>query len=235
MAQGNVISAPWCNPLHSFISACSISLSPVTASSIAEPRIRLTMKSAEGTRTESDARRSALMGAAQKGDRAAYERLLRDCALLSASLARRRGVPPDRVDDVVQEVLLTVHRARATYDPRRSFEAWLRIIVERRAIDVLRQVRRHGQREVHAPLAYERYADEAIDHLVRIEHKDKAKQIGAALTELPPRQREAVQHLMVDDRSLADAAVLTGRSKGSLKVNLHRALNALRLKVDRGD
>ena len=79
-----------------------------------------------------------------------------------------------------------------------------------------------------------RCADEAIDHLVRIEHKDKAKQIGAALTELPQRQREAVQHLMVDERSLADAAVLTGRSKGSLKVSLHRALNALRLK-DRGD
>ena len=235
MAQGNVISAPWRYPLHPFLSACSISLSPMTAPAVAEPRIRHAMKSAEGIRTESDARRSALMGAAQKGDRVAYERLLRDCALLSASLARRRGVPPDRVDDVVQEVLLTVHRARATYDPRRSFEAWLRIIVERRAIDVLRQVRRHGQREVHAPLAYESYADEAIDHLVRIEHKDKAKQIGAALTELPPRQREAVQHLMVDDRSLADAAVLTGRSKGSLKVNLHRALIGLRLKADRGD
>jgi RNA polymerase sigma factor (sigma-70 family) len=193
------------------------------------------MNSAEGTRTESDARRSALMAAAQKGDRVAYEKLLRDCVPFIASLARRRGVPPDRVDDVVQEALLTLHRARATYDPRRSFEAWLRTIVERRTIDVLRQVRRHGEREVHAPLVYESYADEAIDHSVRIEHKDKAKQIGAALTELPRRQREAVQHLMVDERSLADAAVLTGRSKGSLKVSLHRALNALRLKVDRGD
>ena len=175
------------------------------------------------------------MAAAQKGDGAAYQKLLRDCASLIASLARRRGVPPDRVDDVVQEVLLTIHRARATYDPRRSFEAWLRIIVERRAIDILRQMRRHGEREVHAPLAYESYADETIDHSVRIEHKDKAKQIGAALTELPQRQREAVQHLMVEERSLADAAVLTGRSKGSLKVSLHRALNALRLKADRGD
>jgi RNA polymerase sigma factor (sigma-70 family) len=235
MAQGNVISAPWRYPLHPFLSACSISLSPMTAPAVAEPRIRHAMKSAEGSRTESDARRSALMAAAQKGDRVAYEKLLRDCASLIASLARRRGVRPERVDDVVQEVLLTVHRARATYDPRRSFEAWLRIIVERRAIDVLRQVRRHGQREVHAPLAYESYADEAIDHLVRIEHKDKAKRIGAALTELPQRQREAVQHLMVDDRSLGDAAMLTGRSRGSLKVSLHRALNALRLKVDRGD
>jgi RNA polymerase sigma factor (sigma-70 family) len=235
MAQGNVISAPWRYPLHHLIFPCSISLSPMTAPAVAEPRIRHAMKSAEGIRTESDARRSALMAAAQKGDRVAYEKLLRDCASLIASLTRRRGVPPDRVDDVVQEVLLTVHGARATYDPRRSFEAWLRIIVERRAIDVLRQMRRHGQREVHAPLAYESYADEAIDHSVRIEHKDKAKQIGAALTELPQRQREAVQHLMVDEQSLADAAVLTGRSKGSLKVNLHRALNALRLKVDRGD
>ena len=36
-------------------------------------------------------------------------------------------------------------------------------------------------------------------------------------------------------KSLDDAAAWTGRSKGSLKVNLHRALNALRLKMDRGD
>ena len=52
MAQGNVISAPWCNPLHLFLFPCSISLSPVTAPSIAVPRIRPTMNSAEGTRTE---------------------------------------------------------------------------------------------------------------------------------------------------------------------------------------
>jgi RNA polymerase sigma factor (sigma-70 family) len=207
MAQGNVISTPWRYPLHQLI--FPISLSPTTAPAAAEPRIRYTMKSAAGIRTESDAHRSALMAAAQKGDRVAYEKLLRDCASLSTSLARRRGVPPDRVDDVVQEVLLTVHRSRATYDPRRCFEAWLRIIVERRAIDALRQMRRHGRREVHAPVAYESYADETSDHSVRIEHKDKAKQIGAALTELPQRQREAVRHLMVDGRSLADAAVLS--------------------------
>ena len=235
MAQGNVISAPWRNPLHPFLFPCSISLSPMMAPAVAEPRIRHTMQRAEWTRTDSDARRSALMAAAQTGDRVAYEKLLRDCASFIVSLARRRGVPPDRVDDVVQEALLTIHRARATYDPRRSFEAWLRTIVERRAIDVLRQVRRHGEREVHAPLAYESYADETIDLSVGIEHKDKAKRIGAALTQLPQRQREAVQHLMVDERLLADAAALTGRSKGSLKVSLYRALNALRLKMDRGD
>ena len=200
-----------------------------------ERPIRSVTTRADKARTESDARRSALMAAAQTGDRVAYETLLRDCVSFIVSVARRQGVPSDRTDDVVQEVLLTVHRALATYDPRRSFNAWLGIIVERRAIDMLRQIHRRGAREVHSPLAYESHADEAVDLSAGIEHKEKVNRIGAALAELPRRQREAVHHLVLDEKSLADAAELTGRSKGSLKVNLHRALNALRLKMDRGD
>jgi len=96
-------------------------------------------------------------------------------------------------------------------------------------------MRRRGVREVHAPLAYESHADEAVNLSAGIEHKEKVMRIGTALAELPRRQREAVHHLMLDEKSLDDTAVLTGRSKGSLKVNLHRALNALRFKMDRGD
>jgi RNA polymerase sigma factor (sigma-70 family) len=192
------------------------------------------MTSDTQARSESDANRSALMAAAQGGDRAAYEKLLRACVPFIQSLARRKGVPADRGDDVVQDVLLTIHRARATYDPRRSFDAWLRVIVERRAIDALRRTGRHGAREVHAPLAYEGHADETVDLAAGIEHEEKARWIGAAVAELPKRQREAVRELMLEEKSLDDAAASTGRSKGSLKVNLHRALNALRLKVDRG-
>jgi RNA polymerase sigma factor (sigma-70 family) len=235
MAQGNVILASRRNPLHPFLFRCSISSQLMSLPSAAERRIEHTMKRAGNRRTEPDARRSASMAAAQTGDRVAYETLLRDCVSFIVSVARRQGVPPDRTDDVVQEVLLTVHRARATYDPRRSFNAWLGVIVERRAIDILRQMQRRGAREVHAPLAYESHADEAVDLSAGIEHKEMVKRIGAALAELPRRQREAVHHLMLDEKSLDDAAVVTGRSKGSLKVNLHRALNALRLKMNRGD
>jgi len=235
MAQANVISALKHEALRPFLFPCSISFSPVVVPSAAKPRPGHAMKSVEQTRTESDTRRSALMAAAQMGDRTAYETLLRDCVPFIASLARRRGVPSDRTDDVVQEVLLTVHRARATYDPRRSFDAWLRVIVQRRAIDILRQMRRHSRREVHVPRAYESHADEAVDLSAGIENKERAKWIGAALAELPQRQREAVHHLMLEEKSLDDAAVFTGRSKGSLKVNLHRALTALRLKMHRGD
>jgi DNA-directed RNA polymerase specialized sigma24 family protein len=98
-----------------------------------------------------DLRRSGLMAAAQAGDGAAYQALLRDCIPVIKSVARRRGVAADHVDDVVQDVLLTIHRARQTYDPSRSFTAWLCVIADRRAIDLLRRIRRQDLREVHAP------------------------------------------------------------------------------------
>lgn len=81
---------------------------------------------------EADRQRSALMVAAQAGDRSAYEALLRGCVPMIKSVAYRQGVPRDGIDDVVQETLLTVHRARQTYDPNRPFSAWLTTIAHRR-------------------------------------------------------------------------------------------------------
>jgi RNA polymerase sigma factor (sigma-70 family) len=181
-----------------------------------------------------DARRSDWMAAAQAGDSVAYQMLLRDCIPVIKSVVRRRGVPPDRLDDAVQDVLLTIHRARQTYDPRRSFTAWMSVIAERRAIDLMRRTQRQQSREVHAPLEFESHADETADPARGVAHADATGSVARALEGLPARQREAVQHLVLEERSLADAAVLTRRSKGSLKVNLHRALKALRGKMEPG-
>ena len=105
----------------------------------------------------------ALMEAAQEGDAASYQAVLRACVPVAAATARRNGIPPDRVDDVVQEVLLTVHRARPTYDPARPFLPWLRAIAQRRAIDAMRSHGRRGGREVHDEVAYLNHADTGSD------------------------------------------------------------------------
>jgi RNA polymerase sigma factor (sigma-70 family) len=177
--------------------------------------------------------RSALMAAAQAGEAQAYTALLRGCVPMINSVARRCGVPGDRLDDVVQEVLLTIHQARASYDPRRPFDAWLRVIAERRAIDLLRRAGRQGAREVHDPLAFEGHVDAAADPARRLDQVDLAGRIGRALAALPPRQREAVQHLVISEQSLGEAAAATGRTAAALKVNLHRALKSLRARMDR--
>jgi|HubBroStandDraft_5_1064220.scaffolds.fasta_scaffold169208_1 RNA polymerase sigma factor (sigma-70 family) len=186
------------------------------------------IKAEPRNRSADDLRRSAQMAAAQAGDRAAYEALLRECVSLIKIFAAAQGVPPDQIDDVVQNVLLTVHRARHTYDPARSFTGWLRIIAERRSIDVLRRVGRQRAREIHSPLAFESYADENADPMRLGRDTAASSRVHAAMATLPERQREAVEILVLQDQSLADAAIVTRRSKGALKVNLHRGLKALR-------
>jgi len=191
------------------------------------------MNDVEAQNADADQRRSAWMAAAQAGDGEAYQALLRDCIPLIKGVARRQAVPADHIDDVVQDVLLTVHRARHTYDPARSFTAWIRVIAERRAVDLLRRTIRHGAREVHAPLAFENHPDETVDPSRHLDRAEASRSVGRALASLPTRQREAVQHLVLEEQSLDDAAALTKRTKGSLKVNLHRALKALRGRMQR--
>ena len=112
------------------------------------------------------------MSAAQGGDQTAYSALLKNCVPIIKAVARRSGATMDCVDDVVQETLITLHRARHTYDPGRPFIAWLSVLAQRRAVDVLRRQGRSRTREVHAPIAYENYptADQTPEQRLEDDH-----------------------------------------------------------------
>jgi RNA polymerase sigma factor (sigma-70 family) len=202
--------------------------SDVTVPSVyGAPMTSRTMTVDASGQKEVDRRRAAWMVAAQAGDRAAYETLLRDCIPFIKQVARGQGIRPDLIDDAVQETLLTVHRARQTYDPNRSFTAWLRTIAQRRAIDVLRRVGRTRTREVYAPLAYENHSDPSGATEETAFHIDHTEVLSSAVGKLSARQRQAVEHLAFRSQSLAQAATITGRSTGSLRVDWHRALKTL--------
>lgn len=175
-------------------------------------------------------RLAAGMAAAQQGDGAAYRAVLTESLPLIAAAARAAGARGALVDDVVQETLLTLHNARQTYDPARPFLPWLRAIARRRAIDALR---RQGRRirEVHDPAAIESLPDASGAPGDALEASERGRLVRAAVASLPAGQREAVEHLSLAERSLDEASALTGRSKVALKVNLHRALKALRQRL----
>ena len=184
-----------------------------------------------GTMRPSDANDvslGALMRSVQAGDRHAYETLLRASAPIIRRAAARAGVRGAAIEDVVQETLLTLHKARQTYDPSRSFTAWLNVIAQRRGIDALRRAGRGAAREVHAPLAYEQHADSGDAPDRSLADADLGRELRAAIDTLTPGQREAVELLALKENSLAEASLATGKTTGALKVNLHRALKALR-------
>lgn len=205
-----------------------------TATTPAMPRTT-TMDAETSGQKEVDRRWGGWMVAAQAGDRAAYEILLRDCVPFIRRIARGQGVRPGSIDDVVQETLLTIHQARQTYDPSRSFSAWLAIIAKRRAIDGLRRSGKTGTREVYAPVAYENHSDPSGDPEEAASEVDHIKMLNSALGTLSAAQREAVEHLALDHQSIEQAAKASGRSPGSLRVDWHRALKSLRAQLRRKD
>jgi len=171
------------------------------------------------------------MRAAQAGDRAAYERLLREVMPFVRGVARRHCRNPADIEEALQETLLTVHRVRHTYDPRRPFCPWLAAIAARRTIDGLRRQRRLARHESAQPeLADETFgAAAANEELEELRSQTEAQgQLRGLLSQLPTRQREALERLKLQELSLAQAAAVSGQSVGALKVNVHRAMKALR-------
>jgi RNA polymerase sigma-70 factor (ECF subfamily) len=186
----------------------------------------------------SDSRRqdrvwSAWMAAGQEGDNAAYARLLRDILPFLRVLARRRCADPDRCEDIVQDVLLTLHRVRHTYDPARPFTPWLAAICERRSIDALRKRVRLAAHETADERAFETFADPAANK--DVEAGDAAQALMVMIADLPPAQREALELVKVKEMSLLEASQVSGQSVGALKVGVHRAIKALRLRVGVGE
>ena len=166
------------------------------------------------------------LAAAQRGDGDAYRRFLGAIIPFVRGIARRRCWSEDMADDVVQDVLLTVHRVRHTYQPGRPVEPWLAAIVVRRSIDATRKRGRIGRQEVFNEAAYETFADPRANEPLDAD----APRTLARMTEgLPRGQKEAIMLVKIREMTLAEASLASGQSIALLKVNIHRAMKKLRL------
>jgi len=89
---------------------------------------------------------SQLMRAAQAGDAVAYTSLLEAIAprIRRVVGSQRHFAGAQEVEDLVQDVLLSVHAVRATYDPSRPFAPWLAAIVRNRLADGARRYARRS-------------------------------------------------------------------------------------------
>ncbi len=81
-----------------------------------------------------------------QGDQASYAQFLSQIAPLCRRAAARRIRGAD-LDDVVQEALISIHKARATYDGERPLLPWVLSIVNFRVTDYLRKHYRTAGRD----------------------------------------------------------------------------------------
>ncbi len=169
-----------------------------------------------------------LLAAAQRGDSEAYRVFLKAIIPFVRAIVRRRCWSPDLADDVIQDVLLTVHRVRHTYQPGRQVEPWLAAIAVRRSIDANRKRGRIQRQEVFDEGAFETFADPSANEPL---DADASRVLVRMTASLPRGQKEAIVLVKLKEMSLAEASVVSGQSIASLKVNVHRAMKKLRLNL----
>ncbi|MGE0595021.1 MAG: sigma-70 family RNA polymerase sigma factor [Hyphomonadaceae bacterium] len=155
------------------------------------------------------------------GDEAAHRAFL--CAAASLLRAffrnRLRGAPED-AEDLVQETLVALHTRRQSYDPAYPLTAWMYAIARYRLIDFIRRKKRRG---IHVDL--DGVDPGAPDQ--NIEASDASRDVAVLLAKLPPKQQQAIRLVKLEEKSVREAAALTGFSEPDIKISIHRGMKAL--------
>lgn len=165
------------------------------------------------------------VGAARDGDRAAFGRLYQRYARMVHGVLLAK-VPIGEVDDLVQDVFMMALRRLSTLRDTGSFGAWLAAIARNLANDY----HRHSVPEDHL-------TDDESENYIGCgnsggDHEGPATEILEAVRSLPDAYRETLILRLVEGMTGPEIAARTGRTHGSVRVNLHRGIQQLRAKLN---
>lgn len=127
------------------------------------------------------------------------------------------AVGPDGADDCFQDTFLAALRAYPRLTDASRLDRWILRIASRKAIDHHRAA---GRRAIPTGEVPERPAAGG--------RPEFDGELSAAVASLPPKQRLAVVHRHVLDRSYADVAEILGTSEEAARANVYQGVRKLR-------
>jgi RNA polymerase sigma-70 factor, ECF subfamily len=168
-----------------------------------------------------------LVAAAQDGDRAAFDELVRVTYVDTYTLAHRLTGDEEDARDVVQEAYLRAYRGLHRFRGDAQFSTWLYRITANCAATHLGRHNRHRHDELdEATAGADSHPDR--DPELRADADELRGRLRSALDALPPRLRAVVVLRDVYELSHETIAAELGISESAAKVRLHRARNKLR-------
>jgi len=175
--------------------------------------------------TDRETELAVLLRAALTGDHRAYGRFLAEITPILRGIVRARGAQfgPEAQEDIVQDILLSVHAKRHTWITTSPVLPWLYAITRYKVIDAQRR-RRH---RTHDPL------DPVIDQIAAEPHADDvsaamaARDSAALIGQLDPRSARIVRAVSLDGDSTAEVGQRLSMTEGAVRVALHRAIKRL--------
>jgi RNA polymerase sigma factor (sigma-70 family) len=179
-----------------------------------------------GRRILSETCDESLAGQAASGNMAAFEELVNRHRAGVYRLARSITGNHDDADDAAQETFLRVYRALGTFDPDRSFRAWLKKIAFNTSLNVLRSSRVRSRETAVRDVPD--LADPAPGPDHDIAGNQTATGIQRAVSSMPAELRTTLLLRAVEGMSYQDIAIATGVRIGTVMSRLSRARGKVR-------
>lgn len=156
-------------------------------------------------------------------DRAAFAALFRHFAPRVKAFLMKSGADATLAEECAQDVMATLWQKAHLFDPSRaSVATWVFTIARNRRIDALRKARRPEPEEL--PWGPEPEPDQAEV----LEVQQDTERLGAALAQLPEKQRALIERAFYGDLSHSEIAAETGLPLGTIKSRIRLALERLR-------
>lgn len=151
----------------------------------------------------------------QKGDRKSYEKALKEIYSHLMPVIKNKILDSHAAEDIMQEILISIHNSLHTYDPKRRIYPWLNAIARRRCVDYFRK----ALKVKNIPLS-ENISDPASENYLELSLKEMMQK---ALAKLPEGQRKILELTKLNGYSFNEAAELMNTSRGNVRVLAHRA------------
>ena len=161
---------------------------------------------------------------AQAGDHDAFAELIEQHEAMVYSLGYHFFSDRGRAEEIAQDVFLQLYRNLGTIESESHLLFWLRQVTTRRCIDQTRRIR---MKAVSLDDAGElRAADRHVDFL-------RDRRLRELIAELPDLQRAVVTLRYQEDLDPSEICRIVDMPVNTVKSHLHRALQALRKKLEK--
>ena len=195
--------------------------------------MRFRKKDQKAYLTDSDVQ---LMLSVQKGDRNAFDDLMRKYYARILNFAYRLIGNRQLAEDISQDVFMKVYKSAARYQPRSKFQTWLYTIAKNTCLNEMR--RHRGQvvsldepLDTEAGELQKEVPDPDADPAAAYLQKEQEKQVRAAIDELPENQKMAVILSRYENFSYAEIAATLEVTDKAVKSLLSRAKVNLKHKL----
>jgi RNA polymerase sigma-70 factor (ECF subfamily) len=170
-----------------------------------------------------------LMRCALAGDGRAYELLLKESAAILRPFLNRYMRGNDEAHDVLQEILVSIHRARHTYDGERPFKPWLFAIAKFRLKDYLSRHYANKLRNAVDIAEMEKILEAPVT-----ENALAHELMAESRLYLSGIQGKIIEMMHIDGYTAEETGKILGMKESAVKVAAHRAYKKLREKMGRG-